>query len=159
LWREDRPVAATWRPLGAQTEIETATAAGPVLRLYPPSAKQRYVPHIGTGSPPVNRDVYPEQRSLRMYARVVVYTHQDDKVELEAKARAGVIPIVTSTPGYISYGVMFEDDRVVSISQWESEEHAKSADAELAEWVKANTTMTSQTRITGDLAWLELASR
>ena len=94
-----------------------------------------------------------------MYARVVVYTHQDDKVELEAKARAGVIPIVTSTPGYISYGVLFDDDRVVSISQWESEEQAKSADAELAEWVQANTTMTSETRITGDLAWLELAAR
>ncbi len=75
-----------------------------------------------------------------MYARVVVYTHQEDKVELEAKARAGVIPIVTSTPGYISYGVMVEDNRVVSISQWESEEHAKAADAALAEWVKANTT-------------------
>ena len=94
-----------------------------------------------------------------MYARVVVYTHPDDKVELEAKARAGVIPIVTSTPGYISYGVMFDDDRVVSISQWQSAEHAKSADAALAAWVKDNTTMTSETRITGDLAWLELASR
>ncbi|HEV7187476.1 MAG TPA: antibiotic biosynthesis monooxygenase [Blastococcus sp.] len=94
-----------------------------------------------------------------MYARVVVYTHQDDKDELEAKARAGVIPIVTSTPGYISYGVMFDGDRVVSISQWESEEHATSADAEIAAWVKDNTTMTSQTRITGDLAWLELAAR
>jgi len=94
-----------------------------------------------------------------MYARVVVYTHQDDKVELEAKARAGVIPIVTNTPGYISYGVMVEDHRVVSISQWDSEEHAKAADAALTEWVKDNTTMTSDTRIVGDLAWLELASR
>ena len=94
-----------------------------------------------------------------MYARVVVYTHDDDKDELEAKARAGVIPIVTNTPGYISYGVMFDDNQVVSISQWESEEHAKGADAALAEWVKANTTMKSETRFTGDLAWLELASR
>lgn len=94
-----------------------------------------------------------------MYARVVIYTHNDNKDELEAKARAGVIPIVTSTPGYISYGVMFEGDRVVSISQWESEEHAKAADAALGEWVKANTTMQSETRFTGDLAWLELASR
>lgn len=93
-----------------------------------------------------------------MYARVVVYTHQDDRVELEAKARAGVIPLVTKTPGFISYGVMVEDNRVVSISQWESEEHAKAADAALGEWVKANTSMTSETRITGDLAWLELAS-
>ena len=50
-----------------------------------------------------------------MYARVVIYTHDEDKDELEARARAGVIPIVTTTPGYISYGVMFEDDRVVSI--------------------------------------------
>ena len=94
-----------------------------------------------------------------MYARVVVYTHQDDKDELEAKARAGVIPIVTSTPGYISYGVMFDEDKVVSISQWESEDHAKAADAALAEWVKANTTMTSESRYTGELSWLELASR
>ena len=93
-----------------------------------------------------------------MYARVVVYTHHDDKVDLEAKARAGVIPIVKSAPGYISYGVMFQDDKVVSISQWESEEHAKAADAAIIEWVKANTSMTSQTRITGELAWLELAS-
>ena len=34
---------------------------------------------------------------------------------------------------------MFDDDKVVSISQWESEDHAKAADAEIAEWVKANT--------------------
>ena len=93
-----------------------------------------------------------------MYLPVVVYTHHENKDELEAKARAGVIPIVTGTPGYISYGVMFDDDRVVSVSQWQSEEHAKAADAALAEWVKANTTMTSESRITGDLAWLELAS-
>jgi heme-degrading monooxygenase HmoA len=94
-----------------------------------------------------------------MYARVVIYTYDEDKDELEAKARAGVIPIVTSTPGYISYGVMFVDDRVVSVSQWESEDDAKRADAALAEWVKANTTMSTETRFTGDLAWLELASR
>ena len=93
-----------------------------------------------------------------MDARVVVYTHDENKDDLEAKARAGVIPIVTSTPGYISYGVIFEDDRVVSISQWESEAHAKAADAALAEWVNANTTIKSETRFTGDLAWLELAS-
>ena len=53
---------------------------------------------------------------------------------------------------------MFDGDRVVSISQWESEEHAAAADAALGEWVKANTTMTSETRLTGDLSWLELAS-
>jgi heme-degrading monooxygenase HmoA len=93
-----------------------------------------------------------------MYARVVVYEYDEDKDELEARARAGVIPIVTNTPGYISYGVMFDDSQVVSISQWESEEHAKGADAALLEWVKANTTMKAQTRFTGDLAWLELAS-
>jgi heme-degrading monooxygenase HmoA len=94
-----------------------------------------------------------------MYARVVVYTHSDDRDELEAKARAGVIPIVTNSPGYISYGVMFQDNRVVSISQWDSEEHAKAADAALGEWVRANTTMESETRYTGELSWLELASR
>ncbi len=94
-----------------------------------------------------------------MYGRVVIYTHDDDKDELEAKARAGVIPIVTNSPGYISYGVMFHDAQVVSISQWESEEDAKAADAALGEWVKANTTMKSEERFTGDFSWLELASK
>ena len=94
-----------------------------------------------------------------MYGRIVVYTYEEDKDALEAKARAGVIPIVTTTPGYISYGVMFHEDLVVSVSQWESEEHAKAADAALAEWVSANTSMKTQTRFTGDFAWLELASR
>ncbi len=94
-----------------------------------------------------------------MYARVVVYSHDEDREELEARARAGVIPIVTASPGYISYGVMVQDKQVVSISQWESEEHAKAADAALGEWVKANTTMQSETRYTGDLSWLELAAR
>jgi heme-degrading monooxygenase HmoA len=94
-----------------------------------------------------------------MYARVVVYTHTDDRDELEAKARAGAVPIVTSSDGYISYGVIVQDTQVISISQWESEGHAKAADAALGEWVKANTSMQSETRYTGDLAWLELAPR
>jgi heme-degrading monooxygenase HmoA len=94
-----------------------------------------------------------------MYGRVVTYTYDEDKQELETRARAGVIPIVTNTPGYIAYGVMFQDDRVVSISAWESEEHAKAADAALLDWVKANTTMKVETRLTGDFSWLELASR
>jgi heme-degrading monooxygenase HmoA len=89
----------------------------------------------------------------------VIYTHNEDKVELEAKARARVIPIVTNTPGYISYGVMFQDDRVVSTSAWESEEHAKAAGAALAEWVRSNTTMKVEHRFTGDFSWLELASQ
>jgi hypothetical protein len=73
--------------------------------------------------------------------------------------RAGVIPIVTASPGYVSYGVMVQDKQVVSISQWESEAHAKATDAALGEWVKANTTVRSERRYTGDLSWLELASR
>jgi hypothetical protein len=94
-----------------------------------------------------------------MYARVVVYSYDEDRDQLEARARGAVIPIVTSKPGYISYGVMFTDSQVISISQWESEDHAKAADAELLEWVGANTTMKPVSRFAGDLAWLELASR
>ncbi|MDQ6658761.1 MAG: hypothetical protein M3Z00_11155 [Actinomycetota bacterium] len=90
---------------------------------------------------------------------MVIYTYDEDRDDLEARARAGVIPIVTNSPGYISYGVMFQDSQVISVSQWQSEEHAKAADAALLEWVQANTTMKSQTRFTGDFAWLELASQ
>ena len=94
-----------------------------------------------------------------MYGRVVIYTYDEDRDELETKARAAVIPIVTTTPGYISYGVLFHDDRVISTSAWESEEHAKAADAALGEWVRSNTTMQVESRFTGDFSWLELASR
>ena len=94
-----------------------------------------------------------------MYGRVVIYTFDEDKDELEAKARAGVIPLVTGTPGYLAYGVMFTEDRVVSSSAWESEEHAKAGDAALVEWVQANTTMKVEQRFTGDLAWLEVAGQ
>jgi hypothetical protein len=54
---------------------------------------------------------------------------------------------------------MVQGTQVVSISQSESEEHAKAADAALGEWVKANTTMQSEMRYTGELSWLELAAR
>jgi hypothetical protein len=47
----------------------------------------------------------------------------------------------------------------MSTSAWESEEHAKVADAALLEWVKANTTMKVEQRFTGDFSWLELAGR
>jgi heme-degrading monooxygenase HmoA len=94
-----------------------------------------------------------------MYGRVVIYTFDEDKDALEAKARAGVIPLVTGTPGYLAYGVMFTEDRVVSSSAWESEDHAKAGDAALLEWVQANTTMKVDERFTGDLSWLELAGQ
>ncbi|MDQ6688794.1 MAG: hypothetical protein M3Z50_14575 [Actinomycetota bacterium] len=54
---------------------------------------------------------------------------------------------------------MFQDTKVVSISHWESDEHAKAADAALAERVKAITTMKTEPRITRDFSWLELASK
>jgi hypothetical protein len=94
-----------------------------------------------------------------MYGRLVTYTHSEDRDALEAKARAAVIPIVTAIPGYVAYGVIVEDDRVISMSAWQSEEDAKSGDAALLEWVQNNTTMKVQTRITGDFSWLELAGK
>ena len=92
-----------------------------------------------------------------MYGRVVTYTHSEDRDALEARARAGVIPIVTALAGYIAYGVLVLDDKVVSVSAWESEDHAKAGDAALLDWVKNNSTMKVDTRIAGDFAWLELA--
>jgi hypothetical protein len=38
-------------------------------------------------------------------ARDAPVTHTEDRDTLEPKARAGVIPIATNTPGYIAYGV------------------------------------------------------
>ena len=94
-----------------------------------------------------------------MYGRVVIYTFDEDRDALEAKARAAVIPLVTNTPGYLAYGVMFTEDRVISSSAWESEDHAKAGDAALIDWVQKNTTMKVEQRFTGDLAWLEVAGK
>jgi heme-degrading monooxygenase HmoA len=94
-----------------------------------------------------------------MYGRVVIYSFDEDRDALEAKARASVIPLVTGTPGYLAYSVMFTEDRVISSSAWESEDHAKAGDDALIEWVKANTTMKVDQRFTGNLAWLEVAGR
>jgi len=94
-----------------------------------------------------------------MYGRLLIYTFDEDKKALEDKARAAVIPIVTNTRGYISYGVIFQDDRVISTSAWESEVHAQAGDAALLEWVKTNTTMKVEARFTGDFSWMEIASR
>jgi len=94
-----------------------------------------------------------------MYGRVVIYRFDEDKDALEAKARGGVIPLVTGTPGYLAYGVIFTEDHVISSSAWESEEHAKAADAALIEWVQNNTTMKVEQRFTGDLAWLEVVGQ
>lgn len=92
-----------------------------------------------------------------MYGRVVTYTFSEDKDELEAKAAANVRPLVAGTPGYIAYGVIVTDDRIVSMSAWESEEHAKAADEALREWVQSNTTMREESRTTGDFSWLDFA--
>lgn len=94
-----------------------------------------------------------------MYGRVVIYRSTRTGTRWRPKERAGVIPLVTGTPGYLAYGVMFTEDRVVSSSAWESEDHAKAGDAALLEWVQANTTMKVDERFTGDLSWLELAGQ
>jgi hypothetical protein len=99
----------------------------------------------------------PRTKESCMYGRVVTYKHSEDRDALEARARAGVIPIVTALPGYIAYGVMVFDDKVVSVSAWESEDHAKAGDAALLDWVKNNSTMQVDSRVAGDFAWLELA--
>ena len=90
-----------------------------------------------------------------MYGRVVTYTYSEDRELLTAKARAEAVPLVTGTPGNLAYAVMVLDDQVVSVSAWESEDHAKAGDAAILEWVNSGTTLKVASRTTGDFAWFE----
>ena len=91
------------------------------------------------------------------YGRVVIYSHSEDRDELETKAREGVLPIVKAADGFLAYGVLVTEDRVVSSSAWASEAQAKAIDDTIKAWVKDNTTMVIEGRYDGELAWLEVA--
>jgi hypothetical protein len=58
-----------------------------------------------------------------------------------------MLPIFKKQSGFLAYGVILQGDQIVSMSAWNSERDAQSADEAAKDWVAKNVDMTSQTRI------------
>ena len=92
------------------------------------------------------------------YGRCVIYSFRGDGDEIVEKARSGM-PIFKKQSGFLAYGVILQGDQIVSMSAWNSERDAQSADEAAKDWVAKNVDMTSQTSVMGDFSWLEFAER
>jgi heme-degrading monooxygenase HmoA len=93
------------------------------------------------------------------YGRCVIYSFVGDAQEIIEKARAGILPIFKQQPGFLAYGVMVQNDQLVSMSAWNTENDAKAADEAAKRWTAENMDAKVVTSIFGDYAWLEFAER
>jgi hypothetical protein len=93
------------------------------------------------------------------YGRCVIYSFVGDAQEIIEKARAGILPIFKQQPGFLAYGVMVQNDQLVSMSAWNSENDAKAADEAAKRWTAENMDAKVVNSIFGDYAWLEFAER
>jgi hypothetical protein len=93
------------------------------------------------------------------YGRCVIYTFAGDEQEMIEKAKAGILPIFKAQPGFVAYGTMIKDGKIVSLSAWDSQAEAEAADEAALQWVKDNLDATVLERYVGEYAWLELAQR
>jgi heme-degrading monooxygenase HmoA len=62
------------------------------------------------------------------FGRCVIYSFEGDAEEIIGKARTGLLPIFQEQPGFIAYGVMVRGNQLISMSAWESEDNARTAD-------------------------------
>jgi heme-degrading monooxygenase HmoA len=59
--------------------------------------------------------------------------------EIVSQAKAGLVPLFKSSPGFVSYGVARIDKAAfASLSTWETREQADTASTKAADWVKTN---------------------
>ena len=94
-----------------------------------------------------------------MHTRIAKYTFTGDAEELARRAEEGMLPIFKRQSGFLAYGVMLQGDRVISMSAWNSESDAKSADEAAKDWVAKNADMTVLDSFIGDYAWLEFVQQ
>lgn len=75
--------------------------------------------------------------------------------EVVSQAKSGMVPLFENSTGFVSYGVaQIDKTAFLSVSTWDSREHADSATAKAADWVKANSRdrYTLRENYVGDLA-------
>jgi len=92
-----------------------------------------------------------------MYALIREYKGLDANVRETAttKANSELRPILTKTPGFVSYELIRpdnKDDMVTSISVFDTRAHAEESGRVAEEWVRTNLpSMTKPTKVTGEL--------
>ena len=92
-----------------------------------------------------------------MYALIREYKGLDAKTRETAtkKANSELRPILTKTPGFVSYELIRpdnKDDMVTSISVFDTRAHAEESGRVAEEWVRTNLpSMTKPTRMSGEL--------
>jgi heme-degrading monooxygenase HmoA len=89
-----------------------------------------------------------------MVARIATYNYAGNGQELAARAEAGILPILKAEPGFTSYTVAISEDKVFSMSAWDSRAEAESGNTAVAEWVAENMTEIS---LIGDVEYPEVA--
>jgi heme-degrading monooxygenase HmoA len=75
-----------------------------------------------------------------MHARIAKYTHTGNSQALAQRAEEGLLPIFQSQAGFQDYTIIVNEEKVISISAWDSAEHAEAANAAAADWVAENMT-------------------
>jgi hypothetical protein len=91
------------------------------------------------------------------YGRCVIYTFTGDADEVIEKARAGILPVFKAHSGFLAYGVMVRDDRIISMSAWDTEADAEDADAVGKRWASENMDARVVDSFVGEYSWLEMA--
>ena len=74
------------------------------------------------------------------YARIATYDMTKGTFpELTGMAEKGILPLFAKEPGFVNYGLVDAgNNKVVSISIWETREEAHKAAATAATWTKDN---------------------
>ncbi|MCE0765862.1 hypothetical protein LWC35_23565 [Pseudonocardia kujensis] len=93
------------------------------------------------------------------HGRCVIYSFAGDEQEMIEKAKAGVLPLMQAQPGYLAYGVMTQEGRIISMSAWASQAEAEAADVVARQWAKDNIDATVLERFVGEYAWLDIARK
>ena len=93
------------------------------------------------------------------YGRCVIYSFSGDAGEVVEKSRNGILPIFKQQPGFVAYGVMVQNGKIVSVSAWNSEADARAADEAAKQWVSENIDAQVVSNFVGDYAWLEFAQQ
>ncbi len=73
-----------------------------------------------------------------MQARIATYSFDGDANDLGRRAEEGILPILRAQPGFKSYSVAVGDDKVLSMSAWDTRGDAETGSAAVADWVAKN---------------------
>lgn len=74
------------------------------------------------------------------FGRVVIYRFKPEAIdEIIRKAAEGVVPLYQAQPGFLAYDlIQTSSEEAISVSTWESSQHAEQADGAVAGWLQAN---------------------